>query len=1180
MMSTAAVADAVLLSREVEMKNELTLPLSKPSDITLSIPAHDLSFPSYALPLSDSNHSFTSQRHISAPETPSATVPYLPVGVLRRSDNRVLENPSFPDAELAILQKQGWVKLAWHTYESHTGWSFAQVYVLPDDVGRNIISRTSSACRKALKLVLSLVDRSSAAWDGEFRTTLSQHETNAAEDESLWYIFNTLNNPSPTQEDVEDGDGRLAMQELMFSSRAHNTDTLESSGVLGLKTPLHPYQSRSAATMIQREVHPKQMLDPRVQVYKTPFGQEYYYDKEDGILLCEKRLYSEACGGILAETMGCGKTLICLAVILSTRGHVPRIPTEYQNTSNPVRDTTGSLMQMAAATAGRFSIPWQNHFQRLKESGINYERCVQTCVLNRGKYTISPPPSRYQSRGGWLSRPGAVSLYLNSGTLIIVPPNLVDHWRMEIDTHTEGLRVLILRNRNDKTPPMNELFDYDIILFSRTRFEKEAGEPETNRRSPSASSESPLKRFHWLRIIVDEGHNVAGHGHKSSTVHLLDQLHIERRWVVSGTPSNGLYGAELSLASQQALATDAWPADDTASSVLLSRKQTGTAIDEEMKDVDKLRLIVVEFLKHKPWANSRSEDPANWTKYIKPIGEDGKRRKSPSLRAVLQGLVVRHRLDVINNELPLPRLYNRVVSLEPTFYDKVSLNIFLFSLTVNAITSERIDQDYMFQSRNRKHISLLINNLRQAGFWWTGHKQKELETTIDVALKYLEKNREKMSEGDTLLLMEGLHIAHRALSCESYSAFCHLDELGVYVEDFPEHAREQWSLTFNNGVPDSNKPLLLGISHARHAQLFVTSNLTADDPSEGLAGAGIVARRQLSQRSEKSVKSANESGAADTLTHKNKPAENRSPRKTFLRGITRKLSPELPLAKTKVVATTSAKLTYLLDRVQELHKTEKIIIFYENNNTAFWIAEGLEMLGIEFRIYANTLKTSQKSAYLSLFEESSSVRILLMDLRQASHGLHVASASRIFIVNPIWRPNVESQAIKRAHRIGQTRPVFVETLVLKDTLEEKMLRRRQEMTNSEMQHAEKDMLEDSTMTSIIQRERFYPLPENDEHIRPSYLREPSGFFDRHELPIPDDYSRETKSSIEYPITPTKRKSSRDGTGIAWIESDISPEYTPKKKKTVPRFQIVTENGIVMTPPRASPSPDRSDLTPQ
>ena len=49
--------------------------------------------------------------------------------------------------------------------------------------------------------------------------------------------------------------------------------------------------------MIRREVQPRQMLDPRLQVCRTPTGQEYYYDKEEGNIFREKKLYSEACGG-------------------------------------------------------------------------------------------------------------------------------------------------------------------------------------------------------------------------------------------------------------------------------------------------------------------------------------------------------------------------------------------------------------------------------------------------------------------------------------------------------------------------------------------------------------------------------------------------------------------------------------------------------------------------------------------------------------------------------------------------------------------------------------------------------------------------------------------------------------------------------------------------------------------
>jgi SNF2 family DNA or RNA helicase len=73
-----------------------------------------------------------------------------------------------------------------------------------------------------------------------------------------------------------------------------------------------------------------------------------------------------------------------------------------------------------------------------------------------------------------------------------------------------------------------------------------------------------------------------------------------------------------------------------------------------------------------------------------------------------------------------------------------------------------------------------------------------------------------------------------------------------------------------------------------------------------------------------------------------------------------------------------------------------------------------------------------------------------MDLTQAAHGLNVCSASRVYFVNPVWTPAIEAQALKRAHRIGQMRPVYCETLILKGTLEEEMVKRRNSMTDKEM----------------------------------------------------------------------------------------------------------------------------------
>lgn len=1077
---------------------------------------------------------------------------FIAVGVLEKP-SADLEgiNPAngFPGAEIANLEKHNWIRTTTHKNPQSSNVSHVRVYVLPDDVGRKFIPRSSTGLRRALKIVMSRVDPSPKAWAGEGMSDerIVNFSPVSADDESLWYIFNTLQDPSPAVETMRNPYAKQAMQDMLSTTSPYQNEAEEGktfTGVLGLTTPLYPYQRRSAATMIQREVQPHQMLDPRLQSCMSPTGQEYYYDRERGSIVRGKKMYSEACGGILAETMGCGKTLICLAVILATRGHFPQIPLEYQSMQNPERPRTGSLLEMAAATAGRLSVPWKAHFDHLAEMGEVYDRCIKACETNRGSYAITPSTGRYTGRAAVESpRLAKQRIHLCSGTLIIVPPNLLDHWISEIEVHTEGLKVFTLRSTADVIQSSEELFAYDIVLFSRTRFEKEADDKQP----------SPLTKLHWLRVIVDEGHNVAGHGHKTTMTHLLDQISVERRWVVSGTPSSGLYGVEVSLASQETHTTDT-DLTEATTAVLRGRKKTGKAVDNEFKDLDKLRLIIVEFLGLKPWSNSRNDDPANWTTYIKPVGPDGKRRKAPSLRATLQSLVVRHQLDVIHNEIPLPRLHNKVVHLEPTFYDKLSLNLFIFILAVNAVTSERQDQDYMFHPRNRKHLSRVISNLRQAGFWWAG-SDFELQGTVDVAVKYLEDNREKMSKYDIAILTQGVAIAQIALDSGGWNGFKKMHELGVFVSNFPPEARNFWAL---DPAQSNREPLLLGISQARLAQQFVTKHLGACDPAEGLAGAGIKIRSELSNRE------GFDTSTTPKKTTPESPVTSKA-KETFLKGFYKELSPESPLIRTKLIATASAKLTYLLDQVQEHHKEEKIIIFYDNNNSAYWIAEGLELLGIDFRIYANTLKPALREEYLTLFRESDHIRVLLMDLRQASHGLHIAHASRVYIVNPIWQPNIESQAIKRAHRIGQTRPVFVETLVLRGTLEDKILQRRKAMSDTEIQN---DLLDDSTMSSIIRHERFLPMPFHESLASLAYLKHPTGFFDKHHLPVPDSAGANTGAGPEYkiPTTPPKRKRSVN------LGFDLEPDLlTPKRRRTPPRLQFRDANGIIMN----SPSPRRS-----
>ena len=70
----------------------------------------------------------------------------------------------------------------------------------------------------------------------------------------------------------------------------------------------------------------------------------------------------------------------------------------------------------------------------------------------------------------------------------------------------------------------------------------------------------------------------------------------------------------------------------------------------------------------------------------------------------------------------------------------------------------------------------------------------------------------------------------------------------------------------------------------------------------------------------------------------------------------------------------------------------------------------------------------------------SNIRSIVLDAsRQEATGLNLTAADHVFLLDPWWNPAVEEQAFDRAHRIGQTKPVFVHRLVANDTVEERIL---------------------------------------------------------------------------------------------------------------------------------------------
>ena len=83
--------------------------------------------------------------------------------------------------------------------------------------------------------------------------------------------------------------------------------------------------------------------------------------------------------------------------------------------------------------------------------------------------------------------------------------------------------------------------------------------------------------------------------------------------------------------------------------------------------------------------------------------------------------------------------------------------------------------------------------------------------------------------------------------------------------------------------------------------------------------------------------------------------------------------------------------------------------------------------------------TRNRAAEVARFQEDENLPIFLISLKAGGVGLNLTAADYVFILDPWWNPAVEAQAVDRAHRIGQQRPVFTYKFITQNTVEEKIL---------------------------------------------------------------------------------------------------------------------------------------------
>jgi len=268
-----------------------------------------------------------------------------------------------------------------------------------------------------------------------------------------------------------------------LTARRKETDggAMDCSWVLppGLEATLFDYQRKTVAWMVQQEELPRGMSTYVYNTIPTADGVGLYLCP-NGKLSKEPPL--QAKGGAIFSTMGTGKTIMTLALIMAR----PRHPEDCDLSFKGEQDAA-----WAAACDRQRGAP--------KYRGVASELLTVKASLYNGVFA----PRRFRGRA----------------SLIIAPVSLVGQWASEIRKHTPGASVVLWHGDTRNQENFGKILSSDVVL---TTYEL------------LASCSALFGMIDWHRVVFDESQRMKNPSIK--LVWFAQRISAGRRWLLSGTP--------------------------------------------------------------------------------------------------------------------------------------------------------------------------------------------------------------------------------------------------------------------------------------------------------------------------------------------------------------------------------------------------------------------------------------------------------------------------------------------------------------------------------------------------------------------------------------------------------------------------------------------------------------------
>lgn len=826
--------------------------------------------------------------------------------------------------------------------------------------------------------------------------------------------------------------------------------------------------------MMQRETAPEPYIDPYYiqRASPVPVQGEHRYGMDP--VTCEFHLwahlptYTPRPGGILCERSGVGKSAVVLALVFCTVNEMSR-PHPDQCTTHVTSDLARAFPQAAfhgadpvpraapvrlvtaafgapspgerisrvrpAAPPAPPTVPQQALGPTnvtLAQIALYRLRTTTRCTPEmRDRLPLSlqphagsasapyvhvwPRPPAHLSRVRPLRTP--VRVYLTSATLLLVPLELAEQWKDEIRKHTEpgSLRVLVVTRLDEPLPSALVLAEeYDIVLMSHARFGKEASDEHQALRSDLDAS--PVMQVYWKRLVVDEGHVLAG---ESMMAYLCGQLRVERRWMVSATPTDLFYDVGPST-SRTRPATQWTPL--------------------ERRGIEQMKYLLGRFLHYEPYAtpSSAGATDRDWHSLMAaPAEREGewasKRRWSDTLGRVMV------RAPHAASECAMPPMRHRGVLLSLMPHEAKTYNVVLALHALHATHAHDADLAELFTRPHQKELARVLDTLSLAAFHAASHDLLEQAKAAHAA-----QHEGALPARAATVARTAQRYLEAALDDTEWQAQQHVGHVLWEVDGFDYALVQAWTRRVGTAMTSDQVVAL------RDAYLRL--------PKQGYTAGQILARLRTEGRTYASKGKARTSTQILAASNKSEPTlVTHSPN---------------PLADTYLGSSTSTKLNAILNEILDVTPTRKAVVFAGLDPLLLELSAVLDIANVLHVCCTGSLSPTARQSSLQTFTHSPRHRCLLISIPVLPRGFDLHCASHIIFAEPVWQPELEGQAIRHVWRMGQTHAVSISTYAMRETLEERVWALKQKARTRTDPPA---LLEEPSVRTFVTTPCFVPV---------------------------------------------------------------------------------------------------------